>query len=292
MSLRVSPLLFRVKAALAPLTRLLRRLSYGLIQSLDRVLPGDDLGFQREDMQALLILAGEEGSIGRKERELVRGAFELGNTPVTQVMTPRVQLFLLEAKLPAAAAARRLRASGYSLAPVYDDSPDHVLGLLNALDLLGHEQSEATAGTLARPAHFCPESQRAGSLLRELLDEEAGAAVVLDEYGSLAGLATLEDLYELLVGEILKQKELERDRFYLPDEATLIASSRMEIARIQELLGVKLASQTAETLGGYLMEALGELPEVGRPYLLGPLRWTVLSAEGPILGTLRLERRS
>ncbi len=289
-SLRVSGLLTRLCAAMRPLTHVLLRRSRGLLSWLERILPGDDLDMQTDDMFALLGLAVEEGGIGQKERELARGVLDLGQTQVQDVMTPRVDVFLLEAETAARDATLPVREAGYSLLPLYEGSPDHVVGVLSAVALLDHEDDARPVGSLATPPRFCPESQNAGALLVELLEEGERLAVVLDEYGALAGLTTLEDLYELLVGDVLDHRDYISQRFYMPDENTLVASSRMEPERVEELLGLKLVGHDVETLGGYLMAALGEVPERGRRYELGRVAWTVLSAKGPALGTVKLER--
>ncbi|MCB1163859.1 CBS domain-containing protein, partial [bacterium] len=210
---------------------------------------------------------------------------------VEDVMTPRVDLFLLDAATPAGEAAAAMRRTGHSLAPVTGETSDHVLGLVQALALLAEDDPARPVGELVTPAEYCPETQKAGSLLMELLEKGAPLAVVLDEYGALAGLATLEDLFEVVVGDIRDSHDSESLRYHMPTPNTLIASSRLPAERVKELLGVALSPGSAETLGGRLMEALGEVPEIGRPYALDGLVWTVLSARGPALGTLRLERR-
>jgi len=164
------------------------------------------------------------------------------------------------------------------------------VGLVSAFDLLA-APAETPVSEIAREAEYYPESIEVGALLRDLLEKHAPLAVILDEYGALAGMATLEDLYEVLVGEILDSEESESLRYYHPEPDVLVASSRLSLERAGELLGVVLASDEMETLGGFLMEGLAEVPEPGRSYELAGITWTVLSSRGPALGTLRLERR-
>jgi len=289
-SLRISRPLVFVRRVLGPLARLLERLSLRLRTALAGIVAPDLQDRSEEELVALVSVAVEEGDLGKKELELVRGVFELADTPVEETMTPRVDCFLLDGDTPIREALPELRAEEFTRVPLYNERPDRVVGVLWVADLIGHEDSQDPVSSLARPPRFCPESQMAGPLLKEMLAEGEGLAVVMDEYGSLAGLASLEDLYEVLVGEIFTRRDLESQRYYMPDENTLVASARLELEQLEELLGVKLEEHWAETLGGYLMEALGEVPKTGRQVRLEGLIWTVLDAEGPALKTLRLER--
>lgn len=290
-SMRMSGPLLRARRVLSGPTRVFRRISRLFVEMLDRLVPGDRLEMQGDEMLGLLSLGEESGSFGARERQLAEGVFQLGDLAVEEVMTPRVDLFLLDGAMPVGEAAAVMRRTGHSLAPVTGETSDDVLGLVNALALLGETDATRRVGELATPAEYCPETRKAGSLLMELLEKGAPLAVVLDEYGSLAGLATLEDLFEVIVGDIRDSHDSESLRYHLPTPDTLIASSRLPVERVHELLGVMLSPGSAETLGGHLMERLGEVPETGRPYTVDGLVWTVLSARGPALGTLRLERR-
>ncbi len=290
-SLRVAGPLLRVKSLLARPTTLFQRLNRKVLGVLERLVPGDDLEIQGDEMVALMSLGEEHGSIDAREKQLVEGVFGLGDRSVQEVMTQRVDLLLLTSEQMAGEAAVELRKAGRSYAPVFEDRPDNIVGLISAPMLL-RADPERPVGEICGEAEFCPESRKAGSLLRELLERELPLAVVLDEYGALAGMATLEDLYEVLVGEILDSEDRESLRYYQPAEGTLVASSRLPLDKATELLGHDFPSDAVETLGGYLMERLGEVPRRGEHYDLDGLRWTVLSAEGPSLGTLRLERLS
>jgi len=289
-SLRIAPRLLGARRILGPLALALERFSLTLRNPVERLFPRDSRDLQEQDLLALVRVAMEEGPLGQKEMEMVRGVFELGDTPVAETMTPRVDLFLLEDDLPIREVVEQVREEGYSQVPLFRESPDRVVGILHSGDLLGRENSEEAVASLARPARFCPESQKAGSLLAELLEEDGNLALVLDEYGALSGLASLEDLFEVLVGNILNRRDFESQRFYMPDENTLIASARMELEQASEILNMVLESEEAETLGGYLIEKLGEIPDEGSLHRIDGLLWSVLDAEGPALRTLRLER--
>ncbi len=288
-SLRVAGPLLRVQQLLAGPTALLRRLSRKLLGVLERLLPGDSLAIRGEEMLALLSLGEESGSFRARERQLVEGVFQLGDLRAGALMTPRVDLFLLEAGTTVEAAAGAMRRAGHSLAPVYRESSDHIVGVVSALALLAETDLARPVGELAEPVEFCPESRKADALLVELLAQDAALAIVLDEYGALAGLISVDDLFGLVVGR-LRQQSKDELHYRLLDAGTLIASSRLPVIRLPEILGLRLPPAEAETLGGYLMERLGEVPEMGHSYRIDGLTWTVLSARGPALGALRIER--
>ena len=290
-SLRIGRPLVAVRRVLGPLARVLEWMSHGIRSMFSHLVPPDLQAMNEEDVVALVSVAVEEGDLGEKELELVRGVFELAATPVEETMTPRVDCYLLDGDTPIRQALPLLRAVGFSRVPLFQEKQDRVVGMLWASDLLNREDSEDPVSSLARPARFCPESQMAGPLLKEMLAEDENLAVVADEYGSLAGLVSVVDLYEVLVGDIFTRRDLESQRFYLPDENTLIASARLELEQLTELMKVELDESHDETLGGYLMEALGEVPATGQSVSLNGLTWTVIDAEGPALKTLRLERK-
>jgi CBS domain containing-hemolysin-like protein len=289
LSLRLAGPLVWAERGLARPTALLRRLSRAQLGVLERLLPGDSLEIRGEEMLALLSLGEESGSFHARERQLVEGVFQLGDLRVEALMRPRVDLFLLDAATSVEAAAGAMRRAGHSLAPVYRESSDHVVGIVSALALLAESDLARPVGELAEPVEFCPESRKADSLLVELLARDATLAVVLDEYGALAGLVSVDDLFAVIVGR-LRQQSRDELHFRLLDAGTLIASSRLPVARLPELLGLQLPPAEAETLGGYLMEKLGEVPETGHAYAIAGLTWTVLSARGPALGALRIEQ--
>lgn len=288
-SLRVARPLGRLGRLLDRPTAGLRRLNRELLGLLDKLWPGDDLVMREDEMIALLSIGEEDGSFGARERRLVEGVFELGDVHVGEVMTPRVDLFMLPAELDAVEAATAMRKAGRSFAPIFRETPDRVVGYASVNALLAAEPGQSV-DALGEEMLFCPESRRAGSLLLELLQLDAPLALVLDEYGATAGLVTLADLFAVLAGEIRESRDSESLRYTLPTPDILVASSRLPLWRANELLGLALESSEMETLGGYLIERLGEVPAPGDRLELDGLRWTLLSAQGPVLGSLRVER--
>lgn len=288
-SLRVATPLRRLVRLMDRPTLGLRRLNRALLVLLDRLWPGDDLVMREDEMLALISIGEEDGSIGARERRLVEGVFELGDARVADVMTPRVDLFMLPAEMDSVEAGAALRRAGRSFAPIFRETPDRIVGFAAANALLGAEAGQSV-DDLGAEILFCPESRRAGSLLLELLEREVPLALVLDEYGATAGLVTLTDLFAVLAGEIRESRDSESLRYTMPTPDTLVASSRLPLSRARELLAVALESEAMETLGGYFMERLGEVPVPGEQHELDGLRWTLLSARGPVLGSLRVER--
>jgi putative hemolysin len=291
-SLKVAASLQWIRKTLAPISGLLQRMNQKVMGVLRRILPVDDLELGDDDVKALLSLAWEEGGIGKREHALILGVFQLGETRVREVMTPRVDLFLLESNTSCRDAARELGRNFYSQIPVFSDSPDGIIGLLDAVSLLDRQNSDEPVSTLIAEPRFFPESGLAGDLLNEMLNEDLSHSIILDEYGALAGVITLEDLFEVLVGEIISNQDSDNERFSMPDTSTLIASSRFDLERAARLLGVDLTSDLVDTIGGYLMEQLGEIPEIGREYRLRSQTWTVLSAQGPVLRTIRVVKNT
>jgi putative hemolysin len=215
-------------------------------------------------------------------RELFRSLVGFQDRLVREVMTPRPDIVAIGADATLGDLRARLRESEYSRLLVYRESLDDVVGFVHMKDVFlkgaGHDDGEPITG-LVRPAHVVPETKRAPELLKELQRTRKQTALVVDEYGGTAGLVTVEDLVEELVGEIRDEYDVEAEPIVAEPDDTWVFSAKVDIDELTERLGVDIEREGFETIGGYLMSRLGRVPAVGEHITEDGLDIEVLEAE-------------
>lgn len=276
-------------AALTPLRRLLRAVADALLRRLGVVGGG---GVTEEEVRGLLEAGTAAGLMAPGERDMIRRALAFGEVRVRDVMTPRTDMFCLEVSLSPAEAAAAIRRANFSRLPVYQESLDRIVGILYARDLLRPAGSGAppTIAPILHPALFVPETKRAEDLLAEFRRRRRHMAIVVDEYGGTAGLVTLEDVLEELVGEISDEfDEATRGVTPLGLGRTRIPAG-MTIAEFNERFGAGLPSDGVQTVGGFVFDRLGKLPGRGDVVRFGAFRFVVEMVRGARLTELIVER--
>jgi putative hemolysin len=220
-----------------------------------------------EEIRLLVNVGEEEGLIEHDEREMIEGIFSFGDTLVREIMVPRVDIFGIEINTPLMRAVEMVIGESHSRVPVYRETIDNIVGILYAKDLLARlkcDDNEAGLRDVIRPAHFVPETTMVDALLKDMQKRRVHMAIVVDEYGGTAGLATIEDLLEEIVGEIQDEYDDEEELWVeLISETELIADARVPIDEINDLTGLQLESSDADRIGGLLYELLGRVPKVG-----------------------------
>ncbi|GBD16015.1 Magnesium and cobalt efflux protein CorC [bacterium HR26] len=252
----------------------------------------------REELLTLLEEAEDEGQVSASEADMVEEAFELRETIVRSVMVPRVDMEALSADLPLEVAIERFFATGFSRLPVYEGDLDHIVGILHVKDVFRIAWSDPAARSqpcrqFARPAYFVPETKLAGELLEELRARQTRMAIVIDEFGGVAGLVTLEDLIEELVGEIRDEFDREYEPLRRLDTGEVEVDGRVGIYDLLDWLDLdeeELGSHEADSVGGLIVERLGRFPEPGETVQIGPLRCEVLTMEQYRVGRVRVAR--
>ncbi|MSO78197.1 MAG: HlyC/CorC family transporter [Acidimicrobiia bacterium] len=245
----------------------LHGVSRALIGFANVLLPGRGLKqgpfVTEEDLRTMADVAADEESIEREERRLIHSIFEFGDSVVREVMKPRPDMVAIEASAPIEAAIERAIEGGFSRLPAYDETTDNIVGLVYLKDLVRRARSggaeEPVRGVL-RPAVFVPEQKRLAELLHEMQERQFHMAVVVDEHGGTAGVVTMEDLLEEIVGEITDEYDVEEPGIeHLPDGALRVAGS-LPIDDLSEELGVELPDEEWDTVGGLVFNLLGHVP--------------------------------
>jgi putative hemolysin len=246
-----------------------------------------------EVAQAYLEAGEEQGLIEREERRLLQSIVDFGDTLVREVMTPRPDIVAIPANSTLDELRALFREQEYSRIPVFRENLDNILGIVFVKDLIQLASAEGSAqpiGSLVRPVPFVPETKRVPELLKEFQRKQVQLAIVVDEYGGTAGLVTLEDLLEEIVGEIRDEYDVETEPVIDEGNGSWIFSAKVSFDQVRERLGVDVEPEGFETVGGYVLTRVGRVPAVGETFELDGLLVEVLDAERRRIHQVRFRR--
>lgn len=248
-----------------------------------------------EAVDALIEAGQDEGILEESDRELIHSVVEFGDKVVREVMTPRPNVVAVPATMSVEELTHTLSQHPYSRLPVYEGDIDHVVGIVFTRDLLQVADAEASTRTVRElmksDVYFVPETKRASELLAEMQRENVRLAVVIDEYGGLAGVVTTEDLVEEIVGELRDEREGKSD-VVRESETSYIVPGTMDIDRLDELFGVRADEHEATTVGGLVTEIAGHIPLPGEVAEHEGLRFEVLASTSRRVERVRVSATS
>jgi CBS domain containing-hemolysin-like protein len=281
----------RAALALAPLVWFLGRLlaypTRALIGLANILLPGRGLKtgpfVSEEDIRSMAEVASEEEAIEEREKEMIHSIFEFGDTVVRDVMVPRPDIVAIDASRSFNDVLDRVILHGYSRIPVYRENLDDIAGVVYAKDVLRQIHAGRHDGRLqdiVRKPYFVPESKKVAELLRDMQTEKFHLAIVVDEFGSVAGLVTLEDLLEEIVGEIFDEYDREEPNVEPAGKDRFRVNARLPVDELNELLEVELPNSEWDTVGGLMMGVLGRLPVQGEEVDFERVRFTAERVHG------------
>jgi len=239
-----------------------------------------------------------EGGLERGERKMIYSIFQFSDTLCREVMVPRIDMFALDVNSSLPDAIQAVVRYGHSRIPVYEDVIDNLLGILYAKDLLRVTQGvikdkENVIRSLLRPAYFVPEAKKVDELLREMQSNRVHIAVVVDEYGGIAGLVTLEDIVEEIVGEIRDEYDQGEELLYQvinPDE--ILFQGKIGIDDLNDLLGTHLSKEVSDTLAGFVYSEIGRVPVGNEELKVGEWALVVEQVSGRRIRKVRAKRQS
>ena len=256
--------------------------------------PGDREAGE-EEIETFLDEAEEEGIIEEGEDALFRNVVEFGDTVVREVMIPRVDMVCIRRDTTIQKLRNLIIAEKYSRIPVYRDRVDGVDGLVMAKDLLAFSEKEFDAAPiepLIRPVVFVPESMKLTDLLKELQKAKQKMAIVSDEHGDVCGLVTMEDVFEVIVGEIQDEYDTEEAQIVRNGPADYTVSGTAKVEEVEDLFGLELADDDFITVSGLVAQALGRLPTKGERLAIGRLTIDVLDTDQKRIKKLRITKNA
>jgi CBS domain containing-hemolysin-like protein len=280
--------------ALYPFARTFRAITRALVGDSKGPETPKDAAELEEELRLFIDAGEEEGYIEEDEREMIASICDFKATLAREIMVPRIDMVALEVGSSMEEALDIIVETGYSRIPVYDGSIENIVGTLNAKDLLPHLKDDGDPPPklrqLLRPAYFVPETNKVGEILEELQRQRIQMAIVVDEYGGIAGLVTVEDALEEIVGEIEDEYDTVEPFFEMVSEKEAVFNARVDVDDVNGLMKTALPTEENDTLGGLIYSALGGVPRVGDEVELDGVRITVLSLLGRRINKVRVAK--
>jgi CBS domain containing-hemolysin-like protein len=234
------------------------------------------------EIQQIIDEGEERGLITRQEGQLIESIFEFRDTLVREIMVPRLEMMGVEEHTPLPQIIALVRECGHSRFPVFEGDIDHIKGILLSKDLLLFWQTPEETWDLdrvVRPAYFIPESKKISDLLRDLVERKSQIAIVIDEYGGTAGLITLEDILEEIVGEIYDEYDRQEPRLIPQEDASVLVDARLDVEELMDHFDLERPEGKFESVGGLLIHLLGRVPQVNDRVEIQNLELTVMTAD-------------
>ncbi|TMD57296.1 MAG: HlyC/CorC family transporter [Chloroflexi bacterium] len=247
-----------------------------------------------EELRLLVTVGEEEGVLEEEETEMIHSIFEFADRTVREMMVPRIDIVTLRGDATVDEAVDLAMQVGFSRIPVYENSIENIIGLLYTKDMLkqlrdGHDTLPIRG--LVRPAYFVPETKKLDDLLREIRQKRVHMVILVDEYGSVSGLVTIEDLVEEIVGDIRDEYDHEENLYEQVNQHEYIVDARISIDEFNELMETDLENEDYDTLGGFLYAQLDKIPVEGDTITFKNLTFTVLATRGRRIMKVRVERQ-
>ena len=253
------------------------------------------LWVSEEEIRTLVEVGEEHGALETSEKELIHSIFEFGDTTVREIMVPRTDMVCLDVSTTVDKLLEVIQSSQHTRIPIFDDSIDNIVGVLHTKDLLTHYPLGAgfDLRKVIRTAIFVPEGKLIHELLKQLQEQRVHMAIVVDEYGGTAGLVTLEDVIEEIVGEIQDEHDVERPLWSRVDDKTVIADAKLDVETVNSILDADVipTDQDFETLGGFLLAELGDFPEAKTSVEYHNYEFIVEEVQAHRLGQVRIVKR-
>ncbi|HUQ16876.1 MAG TPA: hemolysin family protein [Candidatus Saccharimonadales bacterium] len=248
-----------------------------------------------EDIKALIETGEAQGVLQEGERDMIHSVFALGDKTVDEVMIPRTDIVAIDVTTAPDKVLEQVVSAGHSRIPVFEGSADEIIGVLYVKDLfrrMARGEKDITIRPFLRAAQFVPETKKVDELLREMQRDKVHIAIVVDEYGGTAGLVTIEDLVEEIVGEIRDEYDVEQELVLPVSEHEAFMDARVPFDEVKETFGLDAleSSENYDTLGGFITHALGRFPKAGETVDAAGVRFTVESIEGRRIRRVRVVR--
>jgi putative hemolysin len=290
LTLRLAQLLEGFSKALAPLVGLLNAAASAILFPLGVRTSPARVALSRQDFQILLDESEETGQVAPAQGRILSNVMDFGETTAGQVMRPRTDLVALDATATVRDAIARVRETGYTRLPAYKDDLDQIVGVVHLFDLLRAPNPDLPVEGVLRPIAFVPEAKRADELLRELRARHRTIAIVVDEYGGTAGLITVEDLIEELVGDIKNEEEPAAVPVRRLDANRWFVEAPTRVLDVNEALELDLPEGDYETIGGLVLERIGRIPRPGEAITIGTVRLEVQNADARRIHSIVVSR--
>ena len=289
---KVSVLLSWFQLLFSPIVSLIM-FGIKVLQRALKVKEHKDTPFDHQELAAMIDMSAESGMLDKAREQMLMSALQLHDIPIKSLMTPRKDIVMLDAELSVEECLKQATGRPHSRYPVYHGDPDHLLGVIHLRDLLKIKQRDKplAQAMIWKSPHYVPTSRNALTQLFEFQSKHQHMAIVVDEFGDIEGLITLEDIIEEIVGEIVDESDLPTpaDVWVQPD-GSWVADSTANLHDLNQMLGSELPENGATTLGGLIVQELGDNPEGNACLQMGNIRIEVIKQDGERIERLRITR--
>lgn len=232
-----------------------------------------------KEIQQLISEGEEEGVITEDEGEMIQGIFSFRDTIAREVMVPRTDVTAVRADEPIEEVVKTIVESGHSRIPIYEDTLDNIVGIVHAKDLLKYwGEKGIEASKIVRPPYYVPETTKISVVFHELRSRKSHMAVVLDEYGGTAGILTLEDIIEEIIGDIMDEYDSEEMWIVPNQDGSITVDARLDVEDLEDYLGIELPEGKFESVGGLIISLLGRVPRKGEKVVVDGIEIEIMIA--------------
>ena len=264
-----------------------------LISLIKKIFQERDAARLEEEIQAIVDAGEEEGLIDPQSGEMIQSILEFKDTVVREVMIPRTEIVAVSAGATIEEIVQIISTYGHTRMPVYRGDIDHIIGVINVKDLLkfwSRELTEKDLLSILRKPYYIPETKNISQLLHELKEKKYHLAIVIDEYGGTAGLVTLEDLMEEIIGEIHDEHDIQEPGIVAEPDGYILVDGRVEIEELEEYFGVTFDEGKYETLGGLILNAIKRIPATGETIYIDNLEMFIVAADERKIKKVRIRK--
>ena len=295
MAFMAAPILVFVAKVTNPVVKLLAFSTNAVLRLIGIDPHADEEVVTEEEIRMMVDVGGEKGVIEDAQIEMINNIFEFDDIDVADIMTHRTDMICIDDDEPLSEAVKLSIENGFSRIPVYEEDPDDIVGVVYVKDFLQYVGTnlpeKMTVKDMMRPAYYVPETKRCGELFTEMTEKRVQMAVVVDEYGGTAGIVTLEDLLESIVGNIQDEYDQEDEEISIINDTTFEVDGITNIEEVEECIGKTFPEGDYDTIGGYIISVLGFLPQDGEmnEVQFENVKFTVLNVEERRIGKVKVE---
>ncbi len=244
-----------------------------------------------EEIQSLIDEGEQQGLLTEDEGEMIQSIFSFRDKVAREIMVPRIDAVCISKTARLADLIQVIIEKGHSRIPVYENNIDNIIGILHAKDLLPYwGKDDFDWPKILRQPYFVPETKKISEILRDLRNKKSHMAVVVDEYGGTAGILTMEDIIEEIIGEIQDEYDYEDRRLVKIDDNTIVADARVDIEDVMEFFGQEIPQGKFETIGGFIISLLGRVPAVNEVVRFNDLEMVIEAADDRRISRVRIKR--
>jgi magnesium and cobalt transporter len=246
-----------------------------------------------KEIQQLIDEGEQRGLISEDEGEMIQGIFSFRDTIAREIMVPRTDAVFATAETKIPDIIQLIIQSGHSRIPIYQDSIDNIIGTVHAKDLLSHcGLADLDVRSIVRAPYFIPETKKISEVLKDLRDNKSHLAIVVDEYGGTAGILTLEDIIEEIIGDVMDEYDAEQKLIVEHEDGSISVNARLDVEELEDYLNVELPEGKFESVGGFVISLLGNVPSVNERLTYSNLELVIEAASSRKIERIRIRKIS